>query len=108
MSRKVHIQTLRNRAAYNGNAPALDLTIDNILDERARELMGEERRFIELRRTGKIRERVITKKMNERAARASELFGDMAFRDELTTRPLPFGWSQYIKDGFEQNPGYDF
>lgn len=103
-----YLQALRNRASMTGVAPAIDLTIDNILDERARELLGEESRFLELRRTGKIRERVITKRMNERAARALEVWGDMAFKDEYTTRALPYSWTQYLQNAIEQNPGYDF
>lgn len=57
-----YLQELRNRASITGTAPSLDLTIDNILDERARELLGEERRFLELRRTDKLKERVFAKK----------------------------------------------
>lgn len=103
-----YLQELRNRASKTGTAPALELTIDNILDERARELMGEERRFLELRRTGQIRERVFTKKMNERAVRALEVWGDQAFRDEYTTRALPYDWTRYLQNIIEQNPGYDY
>lgn len=103
-----YLQKLRNRASKTGVAPALELTIDNILDERARELMGEERRFLELRRTGKIRERVFTKKMNERAVRALEVWGDQAFKDEYITRALPYDWTRYLQNIIEQNPGYDY
>lgn len=70
--------------------------------------MGEERRFLELRRTGMIRERVITRRMNERATRAHDVDPDMAFKDEYTTRPLPYNWTQYLQTAVEQNPGYDF
>lgn len=102
-----YLQTLRNRAA-EGTAPILELTIDNILDERARELIGEERRFLDLKRTGKLRERVITKKMNERAARALEVWGDNAFKDEYINRPLPYDWMRYLQNVVNQNPGYDY
>lgn len=103
-----YLQELRNRASITGTAPTLELTIDNILDERARELLGEERRFLELRRTGKLKERVFTRKMNERAVRALEVWGDQAFKDEYMTRALPYDWTRYLQNTIEQNPGYDY
>lgn len=59
-----YVNAIRRRAAYpTGNAAAMDVTaaainIDFILDERSRELCGENLRWWDLVRTGKLLERV--------------------------------------------------
>ena len=51
----------------------------------------------------------IAKKMNERAARALEVFGpEQAFKDEYLTRPIPYDWAQTLRNIIAQNPGYDY
>lgn len=57
------INTLRTRAALPGKTAdmqidAADVTLDFILDERAREFAGEQLRWFDLKRTGKLVERV--------------------------------------------------
>lgn len=58
-----HFNVVRRRAAIPGNAAAMEvtaaqLTLDFILDERAREFAGEQLRWFDLKRTGKLVERV--------------------------------------------------
>lgn len=59
-----YINAIRERAAYpSGNASAMDITagdlsLDFILDERTRELCGENVRWLDLVRTGKLLERI--------------------------------------------------
>src|SRR5690606_12769354 len=60
-----------------------NLTIDMILDERARELMGEFCRWFDLKRTGKLIER--TKKMNPWTAK--ENISKLA--EHHLVRPIP-------------------
>lgn len=74
-----------------------DVTIDYILDERARELVYEEDRRITLQRLGKLVERV--RKYNE-------LNGD-EIKDHMGIWPIPFVEIEANKDAvLEQNPGY--
>lgn len=90
------INVVRARALTTNVAPA-DVTLDYILDERARELALEEQRSITLRRVGKYVERV--KKYNP-------LTGASALpHHELWPIPLK-DIEANINGNLEQNPGY--
>ncbi|TGV04737.1 RagB/SusD family nutrient uptake outer membrane protein [Flavivirga rizhaonensis] len=58
VSAAANINVIRERANASLVAPG-DVTIDYILDERARELLGEEDRRVSLNRTGKLVERTL-------------------------------------------------
>ncbi len=103
------VNIVRRRAAKTGataaeteaNRKAMEITagqlnIDFILDERARELLGEGTRWIDLVRTGKLVERV--KKYNPVAA--------ANIKDFHTMRPVPQQQIDRTEGEFKQNPGY--
>lgn len=104
------INTIRRRA--NGKSAdqvselditASDVTIDFILDERTRELAGEELRWVELKRTGRLIDRVV--KYNLFAG--SEFIPDGPHIKEYhLLRPLPNDWLSVLANKVEQNPGY--
>ncbi len=97
------INVVRTRAAVPGKTADMqitpaDVTLDFILDERAREFAGEQIRWFDLKRTGKLLERV--KKYNPDAAPWIQAFH--------TVRPIPQAQLDAVtnKDVFKQNPGY--
>jgi hypothetical protein len=98
-----YINEVRKRAALPGQAAAMqitaaDVTLDFILDERAREFAGEQMRWFDLKRTGKLISRV-------------QLYNPEAgpnIKDYHQVRPIPLTQLDAItnKDQFKQNPNY--
>ena len=110
------INVLRDRAfktyrAESGNADAgkvtsAQMTMDFLLDERIRELVGEENRRYTLCRTGKLAERV--QMMMSKWAEGTESKAISGFdASKHTLLPIPLSEIQLNKDAdLGQNPGY--
>jgi starch-binding outer membrane protein, SusD/RagB family len=80
---------------------AADVTLDFILDERVRELVGEENRRMTLMRTGKLVERAL------RYNSVSPLNQMSGISDKNLLLPIPQSEINLNKDAvLEQNPGY--
>jgi len=97
------INAVRRRAALPGMESAMkvnasDVDIDFILDERARELVGEYKRWMDLKRTGKLIERTL--KHNNLAAR------DNSMDSHILVRPIPQTVIDQDSGDFPQNEGY--
>ena len=98
------INKVRERAAKPGMTAAMDITIADldagginfILDERARELTGETTRWFDLKRTGKLVERV---KLYNAEARNN-------IKDFHLLRPIPNQEILLSTGSMKQNPGY--
>lgn len=110
------INVLRDRAfktyrAESGNAEAgkvtsAQMTMDFLLDERIRELVGEENRRYTLCRTGKLAERV--KMMMDKWAEGTPSKAISGFdASKHILLPIPLSEIQLNKDAdLQQNPGY--
>lgn len=96
-----YINILRKNAALPGKQTdmeifASDLSIDFILDERARELCGEGKRWYDLKRLGKLLER--TKLYNTQA--------NANMKDFHVLRPIPQGQIDRCSNVYPQNTGW--
>ncbi|WP_187262015.1 RagB/SusD family nutrient uptake outer membrane protein [Pontibacter beigongshangensis] len=98
------INMLRERA----NAPlvaASDISLDFILDERARELIGEENRRLTLMRTGKLIDRATRLNTNIPGLPANRQI--IGLTETHLLLPIPQNEIDLNKDAvIEQNPGY--
>ena len=92
------LTTLRSRAGLTTPVTEEEVTIDFILDERARELTGEANRWMDLKRTSKLIERTLL--YNPHAALNN------ALTDKHYLRPIPQTEIDNTGGSIEQNPGY--
>lgn len=95
-----YFNVVRKRAEVPGQSIPLiqpsELNIDEILNERSRELAGEFHRWKDLKRTGQLLDRV--RAYNDRAAPNIQEFH--------LRRPIPQSQIDRTTNGYEQNPGY--
>ncbi|MCW3091688.1 MAG: RagB/SusD domain protein [Ferruginibacter sp.] len=91
-------ENIKSLEAVSYRATASNITIDLILDERARELLGEYNRWFDLKRTGKLIERVM--KYNPWAAKSNSI------KDIHYLRPIPQSEIDLSFPAMTQNLGY--
>lgn len=96
------LNAVRARAAIAGQSmdvSAADVTLDFILDERARELAGEYKRWLDLKRTRRLdrafEHNILTKMTNPGGV-----------DDKYYLRPVPQTVLDRDTEGYPQNPGY--
>ena len=94
-----NFNVVRERAAKPGKVQEMriteqDLSIDWILDERARELFGEDNRWTDLKRLGKLPERAI---LNPNVKE---------WKDYYMLRPIPQAQRDRCSNDYPQNPGW--
>jgi hypothetical protein len=78
------------------------MTMDFLLDERARELIGEENRRMTLMRTGTLIDRINKLNLNDPAKPITGV------ADKIKLLPIPLSEIQLNKDAvLDQNPGYN-
>jgi starch-binding outer membrane protein, SusD/RagB family len=98
----IAINAVRQRAGWPGKKDAMkitedQMTFDFLMEERARELAGEQTRWLDLKRWGKLVDRV---KANNPQAAAN-------IKDIHYLRPIPQTQiDRSVKGAFAQNPGY--
>lgn len=100
-----YINVVRRRAAIPGHEADMEIkpaqvSINFILDERARELMGEMHRWYDLKRTGQLFERMNNLEMSPATAGK--------FKEYHVLRPIPRDQLTNVSnpEEFTQNPGY--
>jgi len=94
------LNAVRERAAFDGMEAAMQITagdvdLDFVLDEWSRECFGEQSRWLDLKRTGKLIERV---KLHNPDAQN--------IKDFHVLRPIPVNQLTRTTNDFGQNPGY--
>ena len=89
---------IKSQLDVSYRATAANISIDLILDERARELVGEYNRWFDLKRTGKLIERVL--KYNPWAAKSNTM------KDFHNLRPIPQAEIDLSFPAMAQNLGY--
>jgi starch-binding outer membrane protein, SusD/RagB family len=101
------LNVVRNRAAWPGfenqmKITASDITLDFILDERARELLGEDERWYDLTRTGTLIDRI--KKYHIPTNGINYAISHIEEKHLL--RPIPQDQIDKCSNDYPQNPGY--
>lgn len=95
------LNVVRERAAYEGHKNDMDVSaaevdLDFVLDEWSRETFGEQQRWLDLKRTGKLIERV----------RAYNLDASPNIQEFHVLRPIPVDQLELTTNDYQQNAGY--
>ncbi|MDX6191780.1 RagB/SusD family nutrient uptake outer membrane protein [Flavobacterium sp. Fl-318] len=98
----IRLNEVRKRAGV-ANATAGEFNIDYILDERAREMIGEYNRWFDLKRTGKLIERASLHNFNIKAANFDGANGEKKILRPIPQEALDLNQSK----NFPQNPAYN-